>query len=202
MYPVRHPMPRGRVLVLTGGKVSSRQSSRPWHLSRVRTAALAMSLRRRLGPEHPIHHVHYRFRGWNSPELDALNDADRVLRELTAHDDGRPTYLVGHSMGARVAAHLAAIHDIAGIVALAPWWPDHDTDFISAGCRILVMHGTADRWTDPESSCRQVVRAQHRGLDATWTAVPDAGHFMLHRPFDWHRRTAEFIADTDDRRYV
>lgn len=183
------------MLVLPGGKVHSRQPSRPWQLARIRTGLLARSLQRDLGPDYRIQQIRYRFRGWNAPSSDALDDADQALRTLVAREGERTTYLVGHSMGARVCAHLAARHDIAGIVALAPWWPENDADRIPSHCRLLVLHGTADRWTDPQSSRRQVDVARARGLDATWEAVPGAGHFMLSRPRIWHRRAADFIAD-------
>jgi len=58
-------------------------------------------------------------------------------------------------MGGRVAAHLSASGDVGAVVALAPWWPRDDADLFPNTCRLLVMHGTADTWTDPHSSYRQ-----------------------------------------------
>ncbi len=157
---------------------------------------LTASLRRRLGPGYRVEQVRYRYRGWNSPDLDALNDADRAVRRLGA--ESRTIILVGHSMGGRVAAHLAAAHDIAGIVALAPWWPAEDANLIPASCRLRVLHGTADSWTDPESSRRQTLSARARGVDADWAPMQGAGHFMVRDASGWHARAAELVADVHE----
>lgn len=191
-----HPRPQARVLVLPGGKVSSLAPSRSWQLSNVRVAALARSLRRCLGSDYLVRCVRYRYRGWNGTGADAVSDANAALLSAIAEDDQLDTYLVGHSMGGRVAAHLAAMHNIAGIVALAPWWPKRDAQRIPPSSRLLVVHGTDDRWTDPESSRQQVKLAQARGMDATWTGIPGAGHFMLTAPQLWNRYTADFLAES------
>lgn len=177
--------------------MTSRRHARPWQLARLRTRALTWSLRRRLGPDYLVEQVRYRYRGWNAPELDALADAEAALRRISSRVDR--IALVGHSMGGRVAVHLAAAHDVATIVALAPWWPADDAALVPTTCRLRVLHGTADQWTDPESSRRQVDSARERGVDAEWTAVDGAGHFMLRGPRRWHRMTADFIAAVDDR---
>lgn len=191
-----HPQARARVLVLPGGKVNSVAPFRSWQLSNVRVAALARSLRRYLGSDYLVHCVRYRYRGWNGTGAQAVSDANTALLSAIAENDHLDTYLVGHSMGGRVAAHLAALHNIAGIVALAPWWPKRDAERIPPSSRLLVVHGTDDRWTDPESSRRQVSLARERGMDATWTGIPGAGHFMLTQPQLWTRYTADFLAES------
>ncbi len=84
-------------------------------------------------------------------------------------------------MGGRVAAHLAARGDVGTVVALAPWWVGGDGDLIPVTTRLLVMHGTADTWTDPRASRAQTQRAQQRGLDAQWVGLDGAGHYMVRR---------------------
>ncbi|MGX6510116.1 alpha/beta hydrolase [Rhodococcus sp. SJ-2] len=190
--------PRGRahVLVLPGGKPSSHAGTRPWHLTSVRMALLTEALRSRLtGHGITVGQVQYGVRGWNGDRMSPVHDA---LRALDATLDRRPDTriaLVGHSMGGRVAAHLAAQNGVEAVVALAPWWPANDAALIPAGRRLLVAHGTGDRWTDPASAESQTAAALRRGVDATWCPLPGAGHFMLTRPGWWHSVTADFLID-------
>ncbi|MEV6071123.1 alpha/beta fold hydrolase [Nocardia sp. NPDC052001] len=193
MHRVDHPRPSGHVLVLPGGQERSRARVRPWQLAQVRAALLARSLRRRLGPDYMVEQVRYRHRGWNAPDLDPVADGARAVR--ASGSQAGPIILVGHSMGARVAAHLAAAHDITGIVALAPWWPDEDADLIPPTCRVRVLHGVADSWTDAEASRRQTVRARGRGVDAQWSGLSRTGHFMLRKFSVWHSVAAQFVVE-------
>ena len=184
----------GCVLLLPGGKVSSDRPTRSWQLANVRMAFVARALRRGLGPEVEIRRVQYRLRGWNSPRLDALHDAEAVLDDARERYEPARIAVVGHSMGGRVAVHLAARGDVGTVVALAPWWVGQDGDLIPATTRLLVVHGTADTWTDPGASCAQTRSARQRGLDAEWVGLDGAGHYMIRRWKEWHRLTTEFIA--------
>jgi pimeloyl-ACP methyl ester carboxylesterase len=183
------------VLVLPGGKVRSDRASRWWQLANIRMMFVAGALRRRLGPDIDVRRVQYRRRGWNSPRLDALRDAKAVLDDVRHRFEPKNIVLVGHSMGGRVAAQLSASADIGAVVALAPWWVGGDGDMIPSPTRLLVVHGTADTWTDPGSSRIQTWRARQRGLDAQWAGVEGAGHYMLRRRSEWHRRTTDFVAN-------
>ncbi|MCV7300193.1 alpha/beta hydrolase [Mycobacterium barrassiae] len=185
----------GGVLVLPGGKPRDTSAARVWQLANQRMEWLAWSLRRSLGSSVKVRRVQYRKRGWNSPDLDALRDAETALQTMQRDIDSRPVVLVGHSMGARVAVHLAARSEVAGIVALAPWWPLNDADLVPAGSKLLTLHGTADSWTDPRSSRTQTRRAGERGVDARWLGLPDAGHYLLRDVDKWHRLTTEFVAE-------
>jgi pimeloyl-ACP methyl ester carboxylesterase len=181
--------------VLPGGKVRSDQASRWWQLANLRMMFVAGALRRRLGPDVEVRRVQYRRRGWNSPRLDAVRDAKEVLDDIRQRFEPKNIVLVGHSMGGRVAAQLAAGADVGAVVALAPWWVGGDGDLIPSPTRMLVVHGTADTWTDPGSSRIQTWQARQRGLDARWAGVDGAGHYMVRRCSEWHRRTADFVAD-------
>lgn len=183
------------VLVLPGGKVRSDDASRWWQLANLRMVFLAGALRRRLGPDVCVRRVQYRRRGWNDPHLDAVRDTEHVLDGIRQELEPKHVVLVGHSMGGRVAAQLAARADVGAVVALAPWWVGGDGDLIPAGTRLLVLHGTADTWTDPRSSRVQTCRARQRGIDAHWVGIEDAGHYMLRRWRQWHGCTTEFVAD-------
>src|SRR4029079_1343344 len=189
---------RGYVLVLPGGKVRSDRSSRSWQLANLRMAVFAAALRRRLSPNVEVRRVRYRLRGWNSPRLDALHDAEAVLDRARERFAREQIAVVGHSMGGRVAAHLAARGDIGSVVALAPWWVGSDAELIPVTTRLLVVHGTADTWTDPRASFAQTRGAQQRGVDAEWVGLEGAGHYMVRQWREWHRTAAEFVAEHFD----
>jgi pimeloyl-ACP methyl ester carboxylesterase len=182
----------GAVLVLPGGRPNSVARSHPWQLANLRVGLLARSLRRRLGPGVDVRLVRYRVRGWNAGRLDALRDARTALDELLGRHQPAHIVVVGHSMGARVAVHLAAGGDVGAVAALAPWWPAGDADLIPVGCRLLTMHGTADTWTDPVAAQGQTLRARARGVDARWVPVEGGGHFLLRGYPRWNRVIADF----------
>ena len=186
-------------MVLPGGKVSSHRRSRLWHLSNLRMLPFTVALRRQ-GFE--AVQVRYRTRGWNGAEQSPVVDARQALNRIAASNPGATVVLLGHSMGGRVAAALlsdgfsgdglsgdglSGDAAIAGVVALAPWWPAGTALELDQGTRLLVIHGTADRWTDPAASKSTVEMAQRSGADAEWIGVEGAGHFMLRRPRCWHR---------------
>lgn len=195
--PSRHP--RVAVLVLPGGKPTSAEASRSWHLSNLRVREVARTVSR-AAPRAAVYRLRYRSRGWNEPDRPALTDGREALATLTAAHPGVPIVLVGHSMGGRLAALLATQHPgVVGVVALAPWWPAGEADTIPRTVRLSVVHGSEDRWTDPRASARAVQRAVDRGLAADHHLVEDAGHFMLtHRP-RWNtaieRALSEIVAD-------
>ncbi|WP_038169777.1 alpha/beta hydrolase [Tomitella biformata] len=198
-----HPPTTACVLVLPGGKPRSAGRSRPWQLSNLRMAWLARALRARLaGRGIAVERVQYRVRGWNEPERDPVRDAAAVLADATGRFGDVPVVLVGHSMGGRVAAHLADHPSVCGIAALAPWWPESDAARIPAGRTLSVAHGAEDRWTDPLASRAQTVRARGRGVNATWVSLTGAGHFLLTKPRWWHQVAADLVlaslaADTE-----
>ncbi|MGC0364747.1 pimeloyl-ACP methyl ester carboxylesterase [Rhodococcus sp. 27YEA15] len=183
-----HPV----VLVLPGGKVASRRRSRWWHLSNVRMRPFAALLRSR-GIE--VVRVRYRLRGWNGDARSPVADAQAVLDRIKETDPSPSVILLGHSMGGRVAAALAADPSVVGIVALAPWWPDGTAIDLRPGGQLVVVHGTADRWTDPAESRKQVEDMRRSGHNAEWIGVDGAGHFMLRRPALWHRLAVDAVSE-------
>lgn len=185
---------RACVLVLPGGRVRSDEASRWWQSANIRMMLIAVALRLRLGRGVPVRRVQYRLRGWNSPRLDAVADATAALDQVRRRYEPKIVVLVAHSMGGRVAARLAAAGQIGALVALAPYWPRDDADLIPTSTRLLVIHGTADTRTDPDSSRIQTMRARQRGLDAQWVGIDGVGHAMLRRFGEWQRRTVDFVA--------
>ncbi|KQU53617.1 hypothetical protein ASG84_03310 [Rhodococcus sp. Leaf278] len=182
------------VLVLGGGKDVSRARSRPWHLAGLRMWPFTWMLRR-VGRAHDIsvQQLQYRFRGWNAPERSPVEDARWALNRIRAEHPDVHVVVVGHSMGGRTAAALIDDPSIVGVVALAPWWPEGaEADASRPGKKLLVMHGTADKWTDPRTSRRATERASERGASARYLSVP-GGHFMLRNPRLWSRATRDFV---------
>ncbi|WP_172831236.1 alpha/beta hydrolase family protein [Mycobacterium asiaticum] len=186
------------MLVLPGGKMRSAEPSRWWQPANLRMVLLARALRHRLGRDVKVVRVQYRLRGWNSPRQDPVRDAADALQQMRARYGPKDVVLVGHSMGGRVAAQLASEGGIAAVVALAPWWYGDKADLIPVGTRLLVLHGTADTRTDPEVSRIQAGRARQRGVDAQWVGIEGVGHHMVRQWRQWHRRTADFVAETVD----
>jgi pimeloyl-ACP methyl ester carboxylesterase len=184
---------RGCVLVLPGGRVRSEHAFQRWQLANVRMEFIAQALRRRLGSGVDVRQVQYRLRGWNCSRCDPVHDARRVLEDVQRHCEPDNIAVVGHSMGGRVAAHLAADGGVGAVVALAPWWAHGDGDLISVGTRLLVVHGTADTVTDPAASHDQTERACRRGLDARWVGIDGVGHHMVRQWHQWHRLTTDFV---------
>ncbi|MFE4501146.1 alpha/beta hydrolase [Rhodococcus sp. NPDC056743] len=180
------------VMVLPGGKVSSHRRSRIWHLSNLRMRPFSVALQQRGFDVTPIR---YRTRGWNDAEQSPVADARHVLDRIKAQHPDAKVILLGHSMGGRVAAALSGDAAVVGIVALAPWWPAGTEIGPREGFLLRVVHGTADRWTDPDISKAVVERARRSGLDAEWIGVEGAGHFMLRRASLWHRLAADAVSE-------
>lgn len=187
------------VLVLGGGKDVSRARSRPWHLAGLRMWPFTWMLRR-AGRARGIsvQQLQYRFRGWNAPQRSPVEDARWALDRIHAEYPDVHVVVVGHSMGGRTAAALIDDPFIVGVVALAPWWPEGtEADGFGAQHALLVVHGTADKWTDPRTSRRATERAASRGADARYLSVP-GGHFMLRNPRVWSRATRDFVLGIAD----
>lgn len=182
------------VLVLYGGKADSREPSSPWHLSAVRMRPFARHIWRRTRRDGvAVWTLRYRVRGWNGAEASPVADARWALEEIRARHGDVPVVLVGHSMGGRTALRVADDPAVTGIVALAPWLPPGEPRVRLGDRRLLVVHGTADRWTDPRASAAYVEAARAAGTPATWHPMNGHGHFMLRRPGTWKRLTSEFV---------
>ncbi|MDV8020639.1 alpha/beta hydrolase family protein [Rhodococcus sp. IEGM 1330] len=185
------------VLVLGGGKDASWARSRPWHLAGLRMWPFTFMLRR-AGRDISVQQLQYRYRGWNAPDRSPVDDARWALDRIRTEHPDVHVVVVGHSMGGRTAAALVDDPSIVGVVALAPWWPEGaEADAFGPGKKLLVMHGTADRWTDPRTSLRATERALERGATARYLSVP-GGHFMLRNPRLWSRAARDFVLGIAD----
>jgi alpha-beta hydrolase superfamily lysophospholipase len=186
--------PRAMVLMLHGGQEHSNDDVTNRHASWWRLALMARSLRR-FAAEHDlsVHLLQYRVRGWNDLADPApVRDARWALDRLVERHPGVPVVIIGHSMGGRTGCRVADDPAVAGVVALAPWLPKDEPNATIAGRHLHVIHGTRDRWTSPRWSREYVERSRPIAASATWTALPDAGHFMLRRVRTWNR----FVKDS------
>jgi hypothetical protein len=119
--------------------------------------------------------VRYRTKSWH--ELPSCFEDAEAAVELV----GRPTILVGFSMGGAVA--IGASHASAGpILGLAPWLPPELDLTALAGRRFDVIHGAWDRWlpgipgVSPGHSRAGFERAQAIGARGTYTLIPRGLH--------------------------
>ncbi len=184
---------RAVVLMLYGGKAESHEPSRPWHLSAVRLRPFARQISRRTRRDGvAVWTLRYRKRGWNGAEASPVADAQWALAEIRRRHPGAEVVLVGHSMGGRTALRIADDPDVVGVVALAPWLTAGEPRVRLGHRRLLVLHGTLDRWTDPQASKAYVEAARAEGVAATWRPMTD-GHFMLRSRGTWKRLTSDFV---------
>ncbi len=178
--------PRAMILVLHGGKPRSTQAvdgrSASWRR--------ALWLQRDIAPRaHEagvgVWLTRYRHRGWNAG-ADPTADARWALDELRAEHGDVPVVLLGHSMGARVAVHVADDPSVRGVVGLAPWWSAQDPVSTLAGRTLRAAHGRRDRITSFRETGRYVQRARPVAESADLRDMGALGHYMITGARRWH----------------
>ncbi|WP_432134661.1 MULTISPECIES: prolyl oligopeptidase family serine peptidase [unclassified Streptomyces] len=187
----------GAVLLLPGGEeVSVRRPSPLWDTSRVR------ALGRRLAGDGrvdglAVHVVRYRARGWNGSEAQLAADAEWAADEIVRRYGDVPVCLVGVDMGGRAALRAGGHEAVNAVLALAPWLPEDDVAAPPepvkqlVGRKVMIVHGTNDRRTDPELSFRLAARAKKANRDVCRFEVHSDGHGLRQ-----HRR--EVLALSSD----
>lgn len=173
------------VLLLPGGEEASER--RPPGRATGTARALARAMARHSRTEGlATYVVRYRRRGWNGPEADLARDASWAADESVRLHGDVPVCLAGTGMGARAALRAGGHEAVNTVLALAPWLPpDGPADPPEpvkqlAGRRVLIVHGTEDRSTDPELSFRLAERAKKANRDVCRFEVHTDGH-RLHR---------------------
>ena len=95
---------------------------------------------------------------------------------------GRPTLVIGYSMGGAVAVSVADHPGVSAVVGLAPWIPSQVDVGRLRGRRLAVLHGSLDGGflgfpgVSPESSRAGVERARALGVEASWQLIRGATH--------------------------
>jgi alpha-beta hydrolase superfamily lysophospholipase len=132
-------------------------------------------------------------RGWNGPDMSPLQDVRWALRQIEERHPGVPVFLVGHSMGGLTAVCAADNPRVEAVVALAPWLSPQTPAQAVAGKKVLIVHGTMDRWTSPSQSLAFARRASEEAAGMQYVALRGAGHFMLRKVRLWQTLATGFV---------
>ncbi|MTD53459.1 alpha/beta hydrolase [Amycolatopsis pithecellobii] len=183
-------------LVLHGGAEHGLAAVPPWGLAYLRMVPLARALSAasaRHGVE--VRLLRNRVRGWNDPEEHPVADAREALARIHEERPDAPVFLVGHSMGGRVALRVADDPAVTAVCALAPWTPRGELVEPVKERTVLIAHGRFDWIIDPGESYAYAARASSVADRLARFEVRGETHAMLLRAFTWHRLVREFVLD-------
>lgn len=185
---------RGVALVLHGGKSQSREPVEARHLSPARMVPFAWHLHR-AGRTHglAVWSLRNSVRGWNGQDMSPLQDARWALARIREQHPDVPVFLVGHSMGGLTAVIAADHPGVEAVVALAPWLNPATPTSGVANRKVLIVHGTTDRWTSASASLLFARRASAEAASMQYVALKGAGHFMLRKIGVWQTLTTGFV---------
>ncbi|MDQ0077250.1 alpha/beta hydrolase [Arthrobacter oryzae] len=184
----------GVALVLHGGRSHSYEPVEARHLSPARMVPFAKHLHR-AGRKHglAVWTLRNSVRGWNGPDMSPLQDARWALARIHDQHPGVPVYLLGHSMGGLTAICVADDPLVDAVVSLAPWLNAGTPADPVAGRKVLIVHGSADRWTSPAESLKFAQRAAAVADELRYVSLAGAGHFMIRRIRLWHTLATGFV---------
>ena len=144
--------------------------------------------------------LRYRERGWNGTGTSATEDARWALEQVRRELGEVPVVLLGHSMGARTAVHVADGPGVAGVVGLAPWWDRTDPVDTLAGRHLRAAHGRSDKITSSRMTQDYVRLAGAVATSVDFADMGRVGHYMLRHADAWNDLAAGASLDLLDRR--
>lgn len=145
--------------------------------------------------------VRFRQRGWNGgqpPQQDARAAIGVVRREV----GDVPIVLIGHSMGGRVAVHVADEEQVVGVVGLAPWFTDDTPVHRLTGRHLVAAHGRRDKITSYQVTEAVVGRAAAHAVSAQFVDMGPRGHYLLRGWRAWRSMASDSalaLIDSSDR---
>lgn len=181
------------MLVFHGGSADSTMKVAPLSLAVLRLVPVAWTVARKV-PTAAVYRLRFSVRGWNGDGAAVLDDAKWALQEIEAEHPGLPIVVVGHSLGGRVAMHVAGWTGVVGAVGLAPWVEPTDPVEQVAGVPLAIIQGTNDRMVPEPSTRAWLRRARDAGARVDSTLIEGAGHAMLRYFWRWHRLTADGVS--------
>ncbi|HEY5881147.1 MAG TPA: alpha/beta fold hydrolase [Nakamurella sp.] len=183
-----HTPPDGpvAVLVLHGGSADSTLPVPRFSPAALRLAPVAWALARGV-PGVAVYRLRNSVRGWNGDGAAVLGDARWAVERILAARPGASIVVVGHSLGGRVAAHLAAEAPVVGAVGLAPWLEPGDPVSGLREVPIAIVQGGLDRMISTRSTEVWLSRAAEAGAPIRRAEVSRGGHAMLRYARRWHR---------------
>lgn len=180
-------------LVMHGGAAQGRELNRAWSHNVARLLPFAWSLAWKVPGPLAVARLRFGVRGWNGAERTPVADACWALGEIRERYAGRPIAVIGHSMGGRVALHIADEKDVDLLVGLATWVEPSDP-LPTNGLRSVFIHSDRDHITSIAGPRRAVERLRGEGKDASLIRVAESDHAMLRRAGTWTGLVTETVA--------
>ncbi|MEV8602118.1 alpha/beta hydrolase [Streptomyces griseoviridis] len=191
----------GAVLLLPGGDEESSRGPSPLAAASVRALGRRLARAGRADGL-AVHVVRYRGRGWNGGQAQLAQDATWAADEIVRRYGDVPVCLAGVDMGGRAALRSGGHDAVSSVLAIAPWLPEDDMAAPPepvkqlVGRRVLIVHGTNDRRTDPELSFRLAARAKKANREVCRFEVHADGHGLHQYRSEVHALAQDFVMGT------